>query len=804
MRLFCHATWVVVLSVAAAAGALAQDTRHVTEPRIPAACAVLQARLAAIDGELPPQSERDMDTARIQQAMDRCPKGRSVVLEPDGRKQIFLSGPLTLRSGVTLVIRANTSLAASVNPRVYDLSPGSCGVVGERGQGCKPLLSGEGISDSGVMGEGSVDGRGGATILGSDTTWWQLAHTAKVLDRYQKVPGLIELSEVRNFTLYRITLRDSPAHHVVVRNSDGFTAWGVKIMTPATARNTDGIDPVSSTNVTIAHSYIHAGDDNVAIGSRPGAEAAHISVVDDHFYSGHGMSIGSGTAGGVSHVLVRNLTIDGAQNGIRIKSDPSRGGLVHDVTYENVCIRNVTNPIVLTSHYTNFTGDLLPQYRDITLRNVHILTPGEYILAGLDSQHELGVRLDGVFAEHLSESHLLAEQADITLGSTLGNLMPQGVNVTVERAAGSHPGSPLACRTRFVPFPPLPAAPSLTVSVPPIDNTLYVAADGTGDYYSIQRAIDVAPAAGAVISVAPGTYREVLTVKRPHIVLRSPYEDAAKTVVVADKSAGTAGGTLQSATVNVLATDFLAENMTFANDFNRTRPQLPQGSQAVALLVRADRAIFDNVQVLGNQDTLYAGTPDCAAAGGACPAARQYFARCLVEGNVDFIFGDGKSVFEHCIIRSTPHSVGFITAQSRSSAEQDSGFVFHDCRLVAAAGVENVYLGRPWRAYATVIFADSWMDAHIVPAGWREWHPGETDYLPTAFFAEYRSSGPGADDTAREAHAIHLDTQQAERFAPANFLRGRDNWDPVAILQHRRADDPRPVAASSFPSSSNH
>jgi len=799
MRLFCHVALFVLLSVTGAAWA--QDTRRVSEPRIPPTCVLLHAKLAAIHGELPADAERDLDTDRIQQALDHCARGHAVVLAADGGKQTFLSGPLTLRSGVTLVVRANTSLAASADPRIYDITPGSCGILGERGQGCKPLLSGSDIDGSGVMGDGSLDGRGGATILGSKTTWWQLARRAKLLDRYQKVPGLLELSEVRNFTLYRITLRDSPRTHVSLHDSNGFTAWGVRIVTPATARNTDGIDPVSSTNVTIRDCYIQAGDDNVAIGSRPGAAASHISVLDNHFYSGHGMSIGSGTGGGVDHVLVRNLTIDGAQNGLRIKSDPSRGGLVQAVTYDNVCIRNVTNPIVLTPHYTNFSGELLPQYRDITLRNVHILTPGEYIFAGLDSQHPLGVKLDGVFAEGLSESHVMAEQAAVTLGPAVGNLVPQGPNVTVERTPASRAGSPLACGTRFVPFPALPAAPRLNVEVLPEDKTLYVASDGTGDYYSIQRALDVAPASGAVISVAPGTYHEVLTVRKPHIVLRSPYEDASRTVVVADKSAGTSGGTLQSATVNVLADDFLAENLSFANDFNRTHAQLPQGSQALALLVRADRGIFENVRVLGNQDTLYAGTPECSAAAGACPAARQYFDHCFIEGNVDFIFGDGRSVFDHCVIRSTSHSVGFITAQSKSEAAQDSGFVFHDCRLVAAPGVGNVYLGRPWRAYATVVFADTWMGAHIVPAGWREWHPDETHYLDTAFFAEYRSSGPGADGAAREQHAVHLTAEQAQKFAPANVLRGSDGWDPVAVLEHRHADDAQPDAANVLPSS---
>ena len=790
MRLFCCQV-LIVLFFAGTSAALAQDSRHVTEPRIPAACVVLQARFAPVDGVLPAEAEVDLDTARIQRALDQCAAGKAVELKANGRKQTFLSGPLTLRSGVTLVIDANTSLAASIDPRLYDITPGSCGILGEHGTGCKPLLNGKDIRDSGIMGDGSIDGRGGARILGRTVTWWQLAHTAKVLDKYQKVPGLIELSHARDFALYRITLRDSPAHHVVVHDSDGFTAWGVKIMTPETARNTDGINPVSSTNVTITHCYIHAGDDSVAISSRPGAPASHISILDNHFYTGHGMSIGSGTGGGVSHVLVKNLSIDGSSNGIRIKSDPSRGGLVEDVQYENVCIRDVTNPIVLTPRYTNFSGELIPEYRNITLRNVHILTPGEYLFAGLDAQHKLGVTLDNVFADGLNESHVRSEYADITMGSGVGNLELQGTNVTVARKPDAHPGLALSCGARFVPFPALTSAPQLAVEVPPVDKTLYVAVDGTGEYYSIQRAIDVAPAGGAVISVAPGTYYEVLTVNKPNIVLRGPYEDASKTVVVAGKSSGTDGGTLNSATVNVLANDFLAENISFVNDFNRTHPQLPQGSQAVALLVRGDRDIFDNVRILGNQDTLYAGVGECTGNGAerTCPVARQYFDRCLIEGNVDFIFGDGKTVFDHCVIRSTPHFEGFITAQSKSYPAQDSGFVFHDCRLEADPGVGNVYLARPWRPFASVVYLNTWMGAHIVPAGWREWHPGETDYLPTTVYAEYQSSGPGADRLLREPHSSQLTPQQAEKFAPEVFLRGSDGWNPIAILKQNRSND---------------
>lgn len=596
----------LALSFGGMSAAHAQDMRHVVQPGIPSSCVALHARLSAPRGLLSPAAERHLDTDRIQRALDHCAAGHAVELVSDGANRVFLSGPLTLRSGVTLVIDANTVLAASTNPRLYDIAPGSCGILGKRSDGCKPFLSGTDISHGGIMGAGAIDGRGGDRMLGKNMTWWQLAHQAKVLDRNQNVPGLLVLSHVRDFTLYGITLRDSPRYHVDVRDSNGFTAWGVKIMTPGTARNTDGIDPVSSTNVTITHCYIHAGDDDVAISSRQGGEASHISVLDNHFYTGHGMSIGSGTSGGVSHVLVRNLTIDGAQNGIRIKSDPSRGGLVHDVTYESVCIRGVTNPIVLTPHYTNFSGSFLPQYRDVSLREVHVLTPGYYIFSGLNSLHVLGVTLDDVFADGLQAAHLLAADARITLGPGVGNLVPSGQNVVVTRSPASRPGAPLDCATRFVPFPALPAAPRLVVKIPPVDRTLYVAADGTGDYYSIQRAIDVAPASGALISVAPGVYHEALTIGKPHIVLRSPYTDPGRTVVVAPE------GAASSPTVTVTANDVLAENLTFESGSGQ-HPTGGQSEQPVALSVRGTHDTFRNVRVLGK--TIRASRPPAAADG---------------------------------------------------------------------------------------------------------------------------------------------------------------------------------------------
>jgi polygalacturonase len=760
----------------------AQDTRHVTEPHIPSACVTLDANMTANHGVISPQDERNLDTERIQHAIDNCSAGKAVVLHGKGAKNVFLSGPFTLITGVTLVVDANTALVASRDPRLYDLTPGSCGIVNERGHGCKSFITVNEAPGSGIMGDGSIDGRGGAKLLGQDVTWWDLAHQAKITDKEQSVPRIITVNRSNGFTLYKITLRNSPNFHVGVNDTDGFTAWGVKIMTPKTARNTDGIDPGSSRNVTIAYCSIHTGDDDVAVKSGKAGPASDISILHNHFYTGHGMSIGSGTNGGVDHMLVDDLTIDGADNGIRIKSDRSRGGLVHDLVYHDVCIRDTKNPLVFTPLYTTFSGDQLPIYRDITLRDIHILTAGSYTFLGLDAEHKLELTFDNVFADDQEHSTWLAKDVDITIGSKRGNLEPKGDNVTVQQMAGSSAGTPLACESRFVPFPVLTTAPEIAGTIPPEDETLYVAADGTGDFYSIQRALDAAPKSGALVLVAPGTYREVLTIDKPNIRLRSASPDASKTVVVNDRSSGTAGGTLHSATVNVSADNFFAENITFQNDFNATHPQLPAGSQALALLVKGDRAIFHNVHLLGNQDTVYAGSRNCSPDGADCIPARQYFSDCYIAGNVDFIFGDGKAVFDRCEIHSTPHAGGYITAQAKHYPEEDSGFVFNQCKITADSDVTNsVYLGRPWRLYATVVYLNTEMGDKIDPAGWREWHPGETHSIETVFYAEYGSTGPGAHHDQRDPHTRFLTPEQARQYAPSIFLRGSDGWDPLQV-----------------------
>src|ERR1035438_719084 len=175
MRLLAISTSFAALLMCFELTLSAQDTRKVTEPHVPAACISMDAYIAADRGVIAPEDERSLDTDRIQHALDNCAAGKAVVLRARGKKNVFLTGPITLRTGVTLVVDANTALVASRDPRIYDLTPGSCGVVSERGHGCKPMILGDGVQHSGVTGEGSIDGRGGAKLLGQDVTWWDLA-----------------------------------------------------------------------------------------------------------------------------------------------------------------------------------------------------------------------------------------------------------------------------------------------------------------------------------------------------------------------------------------------------------------------------------------------------------------------------------------------------------------------------------------------------------------------------------------------------------------------------------------------------
>ena len=557
------------------------------------------------------------------------------------------------------------------------------------------------------MGEGSIDARGGATLLGQNVTWWDLAHEAKVKDQQQSVPAMIALRHVDNFTLYNITLRNSPGFHVSVNQTDGFTAWGVKIMTPKTARNTDGIDPGSSRNITIAYSYIHTGDDDVCLKPSGAGPVSNMSVLHDHFYTGHGMSIGSGTYGGVDHLL-STISLSTALT-TAFASSPIPAAAASSIRSSIATSASATFPIPSSSRPTTplSPATASPSTTTSRLRTCTSSRPAPtpFTDSTRITSSESSSTMSSPTIRRTRSSTI--KDADITLGPNLGNLEPKGNDVAIAQAPDSAPGQPLDCDARFVPFPDDKTAPEMAGKIPPEDKTYYVAADGTGDYYSIQRALDMVPkTGGAVLSVSPGVYREVITVDKPNVTIRSTNPDAeqnrssstiaapARTAALSTPLPSTSPPTISSLKTSPSRTTSTAPTRNCRRARRRWRcsslATAPSSTMCASSAIRT--RCFPAAAIARNNTA-------------GCTLTRQYFSDCYIAGNVDFIFGDSKAVFENCEIHSTPHDGGFITAQSKHYPEEDSGFVFDHCKLTADPAVTGtVYLGRPWRPYATVIY----------------------------------------------------------------------------------------------------
>ena len=304
-----------------------------------------------------------------------------------------------------------------------------------------------------------------------------------------------------------------------------------------------------------------------------------------------------------------------------------------------------------------------------------------------------------------------------------------------------------------------------------------VAVDGSGDYRSVQNAVDAAPSHSQrrfVIHIKPGVYKEHIVVPHSKPFLTFEGEDARSTILTGDwyaampDRAGKPLGTFRTPTTTIEADDFTALNITFENSAGQT-------GQAVALAILGDRAIFRNCRFLGWQDTLLAQW------------GRQYFENAYVEGAVDFIFGGATAFFDHCHIHAS--GSGYITAAS-TPRDQPYGFVFSQCRITGALGVKTD-LGRPWRDQAAVVFLNTEMGEVVRLPGWNNW--GRQEREKTARYAEHNSTGPGANPQARVAWARLLLEPEARAITPKTVLGGRDGWDPLAgTARTRLVIDSRP------------
>lgn len=294
-----------------------------------------------------------------------------------------------------------------------------------------------------------------------------------------------------------------------------------------------------------------------------------------------------------------------------------------------------------------------------------------------------------------------------------------------------------------------------------IETEYVVTKDGSGDFTSIQDAIDASksfPPEPITIFIKNGVYEEKVKVHSWNTRMRFIGEDKDSTIITWDdhfeKINRGRNSTFFTYTLLVDANDFQAENLTIQNTAGEV-------GQAVALHVEADRAAFSNIRLLGNQDTIYL----------AGEGNRNYFENCYIEGTTDFIFGEATALFKGCQIHSKKDS--YITAASTPEGEP-YGFVIKNSRLTADDGINEVYLGRPWRNYAKTVFMKTEMGDHILSEGWHNWNKESAER--TTFYAEYNNSGPGFKPGERVEWSHQLSSNDAGKYAKAAILGG---WDPL-------------------------
>lgn len=288
-----------------------------------------------------------------------------------------------------------------------------------------------------------------------------------------------------------------------------------------------------------------------------------------------------------------------------------------------------------------------------------------------------------------------------------------------------------------------------------------VAADGSGEFSSVQEAVNSIRAYMSdttYMFIRNGTYREKIVIPSWVTNLYMKGESADGTVITWKDHAGIRNmGTFRTYTVWVLGSGFTAEDITFENNAE-------QLGQAVAVHADADRVVFRRCRFLGNQDTLLTANQE----------SRQYYEECYIEGTTDFIFGPATAWFERCHIHSKKNS--YVTAAS-TVADHEYGYIFNRCRLTAADSITRVYLGRPWRPFAATVFIRCDLGEHIRPEGWHNWD--NPDNENTARYAEYRSSGPGANPESRVSWSRQLSRKEVRRYTVERVFGRHDGWIPA-------------------------
>jgi len=354
---------------------------------------------------------KTLDTEAIQKALDECGKATGGTVKFS--RGTYYSKPLTLQAKTTVLLDAGATLQACTNQSDFMKVPGDW-LQAKSGGDFIPFISGKDLTDVTFTGKGTIDGNG--------AVWWEEAEKArqKVSGYTLPRPNLIVLTRCKNVRFENLTLQNSPKFHFVPTECEGVVVSNVTILAPEHAANTDAIDPSACKNVLITKCRIDVGDDNVAIKAGKKVEGREfacedITVTDCTFLHGHGMSIGSETTGGVRNVTVRNCTFENTENGLRIKSQRGKGGIVENISYSDITMTNVNPAITLTCYYMNnsagdaarptvagdnsaqVTASNTPVYRNIHISNLKATCPQVAgIITGLPESMISNVVLENV------------------------------------------------------------------------------------------------------------------------------------------------------------------------------------------------------------------------------------------------------------------------------------------------------------------------------------------------------------------------------------------------------------------------
>ena len=309
---------------------------------------------------------------------------------------------------------------------------------------------------------------------------------------------------------------------------------------------------------------------------------------------------------------------------------------------------------------------------------------------------------------------------------------------------------------------------TVTAQAKSYDNpdTIFVARDGTGEFRTIDEAIEVCRAFmdyHKVIFVKNGTYKEKLIIPQWLQNIEICGESKEKTIITYDDHAnvkrpetGKPMGTFRTYTLKIEGNAITLKNLTIENNSARL-------GQAVALHTEGDRLLFINCRFIGHQDTIYTGVA----------GTRLYFKGCYICGTTDFIFGPSIAWFEDCTIESLVNS--YVTAAS-TPKDQAYGYIFNNRRLIAKEGVNQVYLGRPWRDYGYTLFMNCELGGHIRPEGWHHW---EKQREQTARYLEYNNHGEGAKTKERVAWSHQLTKKEAAQITPETVFSVGSKWNPL-------------------------